>query len=1341
MRTRSLLPLLLFTILARADVLPPAQDTSSLKGKLTAITGKATTLPVSATRKGFVLFNLGSLPADVQPADIVNARLRVYFPSAKRPGDIAIHTVTAAWDETSAATEPGISASPVAMFPVETVVAKKFVEVDVTATVQAWRVGTMANSGFAFVASGITNVRLGAKEGSGSGYPCELDVEIERAIPDGTIGTTQIADGAVTNMKLVTPSLTVTAGTGLSGGGTVALGGNVTVSIGSNLALGGTTTGTFSGDGSELTNLNVSIAVADASIANAKLANAALTVTAGTGLTGGGTVALGGTTTVSLGSDLTLGGTTTGTFIGTMLLLSGTENLAPLRLQAGTNLITPVFGAVEFDGTNLFLTNNNASPTRKTIAFTDSTVTSAQIAPGAVGNSQLALDLTLGGTTAGTFSGPLTGNVTGNVSGSAASFTGSLTGDVTGTQGATAISDGTVTSKLLTGFASGAGTVAASDSILSAIGKLDGNDALKAPLASPTFTGTVLLPTGSATAPSLRLQSGVNLATPSFGAIEFDGTNLFVTNNSASPTRKTLAFTDSTITAAQIATGTVTSSHLVSDLALGGTTTGSFSGSLTGNVTGNVSGSAASFTGSLAGDVTGTQAETVVSTVGGVTAVNVAAGVSLANAATSANTANTLVRRDPSGNFSAGAITIAGNLNLPATTSNTAGVITQNGNRLIHSFGTGNFFAGNNAGNFLVTGSANTAVGTFALSSNTTGFSNTAIGSNTLATNTAGTNNTAIGTSALRFNTGDSNTATGSAALRANTTGTFNTANGTSALIANTTGSSNTAVGGNALSAATTGSFNTAAGASTLENNTTAGRNVAIGYRALTTQSFSDLDTPWNSNNVAVGYEALRDNQPTSTTNGNANTAIGTGALQANTTGSRNTAAGYQALSSNTTAIENTATGYQALQANTTGTFNTASGYQALQFNTTAGSNTAVGWSALLQNTTGGNNTANGRSALQNNTTAGNNVAIGRDALLTQSFSNSNTAWISNNVAVGWQALRTNAPTAITNGINNTALGTSALQANTTGNVNTACGGSALFSNTTGGANTACGYNSLTQNTTGSSNTAIGLQALFLNTTGSNNTVLGSNAMTSQSFNAGGPTNNVAVGFQALRLNQPTATTNGINNTAVGTNALAANTTGANNIAVGNNAGNLLTTGNNNIDIGHVGVAAESGVIRIGTQGTQSTAFVAGIRGAATGVNDAVPVVIDSNGQLGTASSSQRYKENIADMGDASARLEALRPVTFRYRQAYADGRKPVQFGLIAEEVAKVFPELAVFNAEGQPETVKYQDLTPLLLNEFLKDHHRAEAMEKAIAELKHKDAEIAELKQRLDRIEALLGK
>ena len=263
MKITRLITLLLATALfVRADVLKPSQDSSSLKGKLTPVTGKATTLAVSATRKGYVLFNLASLPQDVLAGDIVNARLRVYFPAAKKPGDIAIHTVTAGWVETTTALEPGISVPPVAMFPAATVVGKKFVEVDVTSAVQAWRTAPVTNFGFAFVASGLTNVLIGSKEGSGSGYPCELDIEIERpfSIAEGSITTGMIAGGAITGTKLA-----------------------------SDLTIGGTTVGTFSGDGSGLTN----VAVDAANITGTIPASAVATAPPGMALIPAGTFTMG----------------------------------------------------------------------------------------------------------------------------------------------------------------------------------------------------------------------------------------------------------------------------------------------------------------------------------------------------------------------------------------------------------------------------------------------------------------------------------------------------------------------------------------------------------------------------------------------------------------------------------------------------------------------------------------------------------------------------------------------------------------------------------------------------------------------------------------------------------------------------------------------------------------------------------------------------------------------------------------------------------------------------------------------------------------------------------------
>ena len=276
-----------------------------------------------------------------------------------------------------------------------------------------------------------------------------------------------------------------------------------------------------------------------------------------------------------------------------------------------------------------------------------------------------------------------------------------------------------------------------------------------------------------------------------------------------------------------------------------------------------------------------------------------------------------------------------------------------------------------------------------------------------------------------------------------------------------------------------------------------------------------------------------------------------------------------------------------------------------------------------------------------------------------------------------------------------TTYGTNALGSNTTGAYNTAIGVSALRQNTTGDRNTASGSQALYRNTTGNNNTASGTEALYNNTTGGNNTASGTSALLSNT--TGG--DNTASGNRALYSNA-----SGQRNVAVGYGALQSNTTGNDNIALGNNAGSAPIAGVNNIHIGHSGDADETRVIRLGRQGRQLKTFIAGIRG--TTVSGAA-VVVNSSGQLGVQSSSRRYKEDIQPMADASAALMQLRPVTFRYEAADEHGNKPVQFGLIAEEVAEVLPELVVRNEHGQPETVAYHMLPSLLLNEYQKQQAR----------------------------------
>jgi len=370
-----------------------------------------------------------------------------------------------------------------------------------------------------------------------------------------------------------------------------------------------------------------------------------------------------------------------------------------------------------------------------------------------------------------------------------------------------------------------------------------------------------------------------------------------------------------------------------------------------------------------------------------------------------------------------------------------------------------------------------------------------------------------------------------------------------------------------------------------------------------------------------------------------------------------------------------------------------------------ANNNTAEGTNALFNLTTGTDNTANGFEALFSNATGFQNTATGSQALL------NNTG--NNNTALGFQALLSN-----TTGIDNVASGVHALLNNTTGNNNTANGVNVLESNTTGSANTACGWEALRSNTTGGVNTASGFKALLNNTTGYQNTATGSAALATNMTGV----NNTANGVDALYHN------NGNNNTAAGFGALQFNTTGSSNLAVGFNAGLNLTTGSNNIDIGNVGVAAEANTIRIGKQGTQNAAFIAGISGSTA--PSGVGVIVNSSGKLGTVLSSARFKEAIKPMDKASEAILSLQPVTFRYKNELDPNSVP-QFGLIAEQVDKINPDLVVRGEDGKVTTVRYEAVNAMLLNEFLKEHRKVE----------EQGATIARMKKQIDALTATVQK
>jgi hypothetical protein len=391
-----------------------------------------------------------------------------------------------------------------------------------------------------------------------------------------------------------------------------------------------------------------------------------------------------------------------------------------------------------------------------------------------------------------------------------------------------------------------------------------------------------------------------------------------------------------------------------------------------------------------------------------------------------------------------------------------------------------------------------------------------------------------------------------------------------------------------------------------------------------------------------------------SLTTGGFNTAVGFLSLRSNTEGQFNTATGAGTLLANT-ADENTATGAGALLSNTTGLFNTAHGAFALFSNTEGAANTANGDQALFSNTTGGHNTANGVSALFSNTTGFNNTAVGNQTL----FNNTADA--------------------------NTATGAFALQANTIGGVLATVQGFEV------GPNTAVGSHALESNIDSSGNTTVGYQALRSMLTGL----------------TGLPELGIstAVGFQALaNVNGP----NNYANDAFGYQALLDLTDGNTNVAIGTRAGRGLTTGFGNIYIGAfrpAPVATESQHTYIGNINSTS------VSGAGT---DSVTVDL-TTGLLGHLSSSRRYKENIKPMDNASETLYRLKPVTYSYKKD-VDRTQSLDYGLIAEDVANVDPNLAVRDGKGQIESVRYTAVNAMLLNEFLKEHRRVQELETTMA-------------------------
>ncbi len=344
----------------------------------------------------------------------------------------------------------------------------------------------------------------------------------------------------------------------------------------------------------------------------------------------------------------------------------------------------------------------------------------------------------------------------------------------------------------------------------------------------------------------------------------------------------------------------------------------------------------------------------------------------------------------------------------------------------------------------------------------------------------------------------------------------------------------------------------------------------------------------------------------------------------------------------------------------------------------TGGFNTGVGANALFSNATGLQNAAFGFDALTSNTMGNNNAAFGSNAL------QANTTGFQN-AAFGSNALAANNPDPTFPGtaINNSAFGNAALQANTTGLDNSAFGAAALVANTTGLDNSAFGAVALVANTTGGLNAAFGEGALNFNDTGNNNSAFGAGAL----------------------LNLRGASSS--------------------NIGIGANAGSTLQTGSNNIYIGNSGVSIESNTIHLGSG--QTATFIAGIFNQTSA--NGVAVLVNSNSQLGTTTSSRRFKHEIADLGAESDLLLKLRPVAFYYKPEL-DDTQTRQYGLVAEEVAQVAPQLVVFDKDGAPQTVRYHFVNAMLLNEVQKQR----------AIIVRQESKIQDLAARLAKLEALLA-
>jgi hypothetical protein len=593
---------------------------------------------------------------------------------------------------------------------------------------------------------------------------------------------------------------------------------------------------------------------------------------------------------------------------------------------------------------------------------------------------------------------------------------------------------------------------------------------------------------------------------------------------------------------------------------------------LSGTFTGNVIGSATSattattannFSGSLAGDVTGTQGATVVSTVGGSGAANIHAAEQLANAATTANTASAIVKRDASGNFSAGTLTLSGTLNLPATP-----ILYANYSTLLFADDNINFYAGPSAGSFDA-GIRNTGIGGGALYSNVGGSYNTANGYNALGWNSTGSDNTAVGFAAMFKNTsGSRNTAIGETSLEY-AGGSDNIAIGYNAGVNIGLGNNNIDIGNGGSSSdnqtihiGTQGNQTNTFIAGIYNNVVSAGKPVYVDSNGQFGTSASSSVALLNGNETFTGVVTFNNSGDSFTGNGSGLTGLNaanvSGTFTGNVIGSATSATTATTANNFSGSLAGDVTGTQSATVVSTVGSSTAVNIHAAEQAANAATSAATASTIVKRdgsgNFTSASITLNGNLNLPATTATAGIIFSGGSPFI-HAFGN-------NNFFAGSDA----GNMTMTGTGDNTGVGYLALYNNTSGYQNTAIGFEALAQNTGGYANTASGVFALNSNTGGSYNTANGYDALAKNTSGYQNT---------------------ANGFAALNDN-----INGSYNTASGFEALFNNSSGSNNIALGYNAGYNLTTGSTNIDIGNPGVSTDNNIIRIGSG--QASTYLAG---------------------------------------------------------------------------------------------------------------------------------------------------